>query len=222
MASFGRIVERGYVRRLAAEAHDTVDMFSSHRMGERERRAAAAFLRCLGVDFSPDELVTPEGDPPDIIFRDARFELMIMLDDGRKMHADWKEKANQRSAAHFLDNLIESYHPSVPIPLGDVVSVVIARLGKKVSHYGSITCSQLDALVYINFLGRHLYPLSEAHVPRELQAQGWRSVSFFFAPYSHVLSVTPDAPTFLRRIEGRMRQECQNPDVWFSLRSGAI
>ncbi len=91
--------EREYMRRLADEAHDTVDMLSSHRKGERERRAAAAFLRCLGVDFYPDELVSPESDPPDVIFRDARFEVMIMLGEGRRMHADWKEKANQRESA---------------------------------------------------------------------------------------------------------------------------
>ena len=209
--------EREYIRRLADQAHDTVDMLSSHRKGERERRAVAAFLRCLGVDFSPDELVTPESDPPDVIFRDARFEVMIMLDEGRKMHADWKKKAIQRDSAQSIDDLIESYHPSVPIPFRDVVSLVIAELGQKASHYGTNTCSELDALLSINLLGRHLYPLSEAQVPEELRAQGWRSVCFLVAPYSHVLSVTPKAPGFLRKYEGSTRQECQNPDVMFDL-----
>jgi len=209
--------EREYIRQLAAEAHDTMDMLSSHRKGERERRVVAAFLRCLGVDFSSDELVTPESDPPDVIFRGARFEVMIMLDEGRKMHADWKKKANQRDAAQSLDDPIESYHPSVPIPFRDMVSLVIAEIGRKASHYEPNTRSQLDALLYINLLGRHLYPLSEAHVPWELQAQGWRSVCFLFAPYSHVLSVTPETPIFLRHYEGSTRQECQNPDMMFDL-----
>lgn len=208
--------EREYVRQLAAEAQDTVDMLSSHRKGERERRAVAAFLRCLGVDFSPKELATPECDPPDVMFRDARFEVMIMLDEGRKMHADWKKKAGQRDSAQSLEELTESYHSSIPVPFQDVVSLVVAELGQKASHYGPNTCSQLDALLYINLLGKHLYPLSEAHVPEELHAQGWRSVCFIFAPYSHVLAVTPDAPEFLRQHEGSTRQEC-HPDVLFDL-----
>jgi len=209
--------EREFLRRQAVEAHDTVDMLSSHRQGERERRAVAAFLRCLGVDFSPEELVTPECDPPDVMFRDARFEVMIKLDEGRKMHADWKKKAEQRDSAQSLEEPVESYLPSSSVPFQDIVSLVVAELGQKASHYGPNTCSQLDALLYINLLGKHLYPLSKAHVPEELHAQGWRSVCFLFAPYGHVLAVTPEAPECLRQHEGRTRQECQNPDVLFDL-----
>ena len=209
--------EREYVRQLAADAHETVGMLSSHRKGERERRAVAAFLRCLGVDFSPEELVAPECDPPDVVFRDARLEVMIMLDEGRKMHADWKKKAGQRDSSRSLEELVESSHPSIPVPFQDVVSLVVAELGQKASHYGSNTCSQLDALLYINLLGKRLYPLSKAHAPEELRAQGWRSVCFLFAPYSHVLAVTPETPEFLRQHEGGTRQECQNPDVMFHL-----
>ena len=164
--------EREYVRRLVDEAHDTVDMLSSHRKAERERRAAAAFLRCLGVDFSPDELITPESDPPDVIFQDARFEVTIKLDKGRKFHADWKKKANQRNSAKSLDDLTTPYHPSVPIPFRKVVSLVFAELEKKASHYGPETCSRLDALLYINLLGRHLYPLSEAYAPKKTPRAG--------------------------------------------------
>ena len=84
----GEMHESESIRRLRAEAHDTVDMFA-YRKRELERRVVAAFLRCLGVDFSPDALVTPERDPPDVIFRDARFEVMTAFDEGRRMHADW-------------------------------------------------------------------------------------------------------------------------------------
>ena len=192
-------------------------MLSSHRKGERERRAVAAFLRCLGMNFSPEELVAPECDPPDVMFRDARLEVMIMLDEGRKMHADWKKKAGQRDSAQSLEELGESYHPSIPVPFQGVVSLVVAELEQKASHYGTNTCAQLDALLYVNLLGKHLYPLSKAHVPEELRAQGWGSVCFLVAPYSHVLAVTPESPEFLRQYEGSTRQECQNPDTMFDV-----
>jgi Putative endonuclease, protein of unknown function (DUF1780) len=211
------MTERDYLRQLADEAHDTVDMLSFHRKAERERRACAAFLRCLGVYFSPHELVSPESDPPDVVFRDARYEVMIVLDKGRKIHADWKEKAARRDSAQALDELVESYHPSVPVSVEETVRLVVAELGPKASHYGPKTCSQLDALVYVDYQGRHLYPLSEASVSGELQSQGWRSVCVLFPPYSHVLFASQQAPEFLRRLEGSIKQECNNPDVWFDL-----
>ncbi|HXV84222.1 MAG TPA: DUF1780 domain-containing protein [Candidatus Binatia bacterium] len=110
--------EREYLRQLGDEAHHAVDMFSSHRKAERERRACAAFLRCLGVLFSSNELVTPESDPPDVIFQNARFEVMVVLDKERKMHADWKKEASRRDSAQTLDDLVEPHHPSGLCPLG--------------------------------------------------------------------------------------------------------
>ncbi len=209
--------ERDYIRRLADEARDTVDMLSFHRKGEREQRSCAAFLRCLGVDFSPDELVTAENDPPDVVFRDARFEVMIVLDEGMEMHADWKKEASRRDSAQSLDDLAEPYQPSVPMSFKEAVCLVVAKLCPKAFHYGPKTCSQLDILVYIDLARRHLYPISEVNVPTELRSQGWRSVCFLFLPYSHVLFAAPEAPEFLRCLEGRTRQECNNPDVWFEL-----
>jgi hypothetical protein len=208
--------EREYIRQLAAEADDTVDMLSSHRKGERERGAVAAFLRCFGVDFSACELITPARDPPDVIFRGARFEVMIILDEGRKMHDDWKKKADQRHSAQSLEELFEPYRPRA-IALQDVIPLLVGRLAQKASHYGPDTCSQLDALVYINFLKKGLCRLSEADVPEELRAQHWRSVCFLFPPHSHVLAVTAQSPEFLRRYEGSTRQECQNWGVMFDL-----
>lgn len=212
-----KVNEQDYIWRLAAEAHETVDMLSSHRKGEREQRVSAAFLRCLGVDFSPDGLVAPANDPPDVVFRDARFEVMIVLDEGRRMHADWKEEASRRDSVHSLDDLAESYQSSVPMSLKEAVCLVVAKLRPKASHYGPKTCSQLDALVYINCKRRYLYPISEVIAPTELQSQSWRSVCFLFLPYSHVLFATPEAPEFLRNLKGRTRQECDNTDVWFEL-----
>jgi hypothetical protein len=209
--------EQEYLKLLADEAHDTVDFLSSRRKAERERRACAAFLRCLGVCFSPDELVTPERDPPDLIFRDACFEVMLVLDEGRKMHAESKKEAVRRDLAESLDDLIQPYHPSQPISFMEVVDRVIADLHQKASHYGAKTCSQLDALVYVNYEGKHLSFSSEANVPGKLQNQDWRSASFLFPPYSHVLFTLPKAPNFLRSVEGISKQECGNPDVWFDL-----
>lgn len=207
--------EKEYVEKLAEQADDTVDLLSSRRKGERDRIICAAFLRCLGVNFSPEEITLPESDPPDVVFRDARFEVMIIPDEDRKMHAEWKAEASKRHAATRLHDLGETYHPSSPMEPAEVADLLVARLAKKASHYGPKTCSELDALVYINLQKKHLYPASQIEVPKELRSQGWRSVSFIFSPYSHVVFTTSEAPDILRGYEGHIKQECKNPDGIF-------
>ena len=209
--------EEDYVKELAKQADDTVDLLSSVRKSERERMICAAFLRCLGVEFSPTEIALPDSDPPDVVFRDGQFEIMIVLDEERKMHADWRAEANKRHAAKGLDDLGEPYHSSSPMKSAEIVERLVSELSKKATHYGPKTCSELDALAYINLQGRHLYPISEIDVPEDFQSQGWRSVSFIFSPYSHVVFTTAKAPDFLCSHKGRTKQECKNPDEIFEL-----
>jgi hypothetical protein len=209
--------EREYIQCLAEEARDIVDLLSSARKGERERMVSAAFLRCLGVEFSPAELILSDNDPPDVVFREARFEVMIILDEGRKVHAEWKETATRRAAAKNLEELMEPYQPSVPMDSREVAERISAELSKKASHYGSKTCSELDALVYIDLKERHFNSVAETEVPNDLRMQGWRSVFFVFSMCSHVLLVTSAAPGMLRAFVGQTRHECQNPDVVFEL-----
>lgn len=209
--------ERDHVKKLVEQADDTVDLLSSRCKNERERMICAAFLRCLGIEFSPKEITVPERDPPDLVFQGAQFEVMIVLDEERKMHADWKAKANMRHAAKRLDDLGGAYHPSSPMEPAEVADRLVTALAQKATHYDPKTCSELDALVYINLQKRHLYPISKIEVPGELRSQGWRSVSFVFSPYSHVVFTAAEAPDFLRGHEGHTKQECKNPDGIFEL-----
>lgn len=196
--------EQEYIQLLAKEAHDTIDMLSPHRRCEREIRTCAAFLRCLGVQFSLDELAAPESDPPDVIFRDARFEVMILLDPQRTMHSDWKDTANQRDGAKNLSDLEKPYSPSAPISMQNISDCITVALAQKASHYGSRTCSELDALVYVNLQRYHIYPVSLVAIPAELRVHGWRSVCFVSPPYSYVFFGLPE---FLRVVAGQIRQE---------------
>lgn len=122
----------------------------------------AAFLRSLGVGFSPRELTAPKIDPPDVIFRDARFEVMVMLDAGRKVHAEWKARAKQRDTAKSLEGLLEPHYPTVPMDLAEVVDRITSALAQKGSHYDSKTRSGLDALMHVNLRERHFDPGSRA------------------------------------------------------------
>ena len=71
--------------------------------------------------------------------------------------------------------------------------------------------------VYINLKNRFLDPNTEIPTFESLISQGWRSVSFVFIPYSHVVFVKDKAPAFLKLNEGRTKKEWDNPDTFFEL-----
>lgn len=78
--------ERLYLRRLVADAEEAISFFSTARKPERERTVCKAFLRCIGIDFSADEITSIRSDPPDVAFRDGRFEVTEILDENRPRH----------------------------------------------------------------------------------------------------------------------------------------
>lgn len=46
---------------LRADADDTINLLGNPRKQERERRTCAAFLRCAGIAFEPDEVIAAEA-----------------------------------------------------------------------------------------------------------------------------------------------------------------
>jgi hypothetical protein len=76
-----------WLESLRAEATDTVGLLGNARKQERERRTCAAFLRCLGVDFSADQIAASTTEPPDVVFRQALFEITIVLPPSRRMES---------------------------------------------------------------------------------------------------------------------------------------
>jgi len=69
--------EAQWLDALRADAEDTVDLLSSRRKQERERRTCAAFLRCAGIAFEPGQVIASVTEPPDVIFDQARFGIAI-------------------------------------------------------------------------------------------------------------------------------------------------
>ncbi|MBY5667457.1 DUF1780 family protein [Rhizobium leguminosarum] len=51
----------------------TLDLFSNRNKTAREKMVVRAFLRCLDVEFSEDQLVVGPEEPVDISFKSARF-----------------------------------------------------------------------------------------------------------------------------------------------------
>ncbi len=211
--------ERELLEILAAHAEDTVRFFSNDMQPNQERAACAAFLRCLGIDFKKQEINSYKQDPPDVVFRSARFETLEILDEGRKRHDEWKEKRDRLKQAKSIEEAFEQWNFVGPIPYSRVVSLVTDALSKKSGKYGGPkVCAGLDALVYVNLLKHSLDPETPLPNLSRLINQGWRSVSLLMTPFAHILYANSTAPEFLRKLVCQTRSEWKKyPDELFKI-----
>src|SRR5438309_9214308 len=88
---------------------ESVRAFSSSSRGERERWAVGSSLTNFGVNFDESELQSAAFDPPDVLFRDAAFELKEVYDKGRRRHGEFKASLKKaklgRQGFHHGSNL---------------------------------------------------------------------------------------------------------------------
>jgi hypothetical protein len=75
-----------YISDLVSHTENSIKSSSNNMKLERERSVCAAFLRCLGIDFSVNDIIAQEDDPPDVIFGPARFEIRELYEEGRRRH----------------------------------------------------------------------------------------------------------------------------------------
>jgi hypothetical protein len=206
-----------YLRKLREHASKTRQLFSNAHKPERERMVVRALLRCIGVPFADSEIQASTAEPVDTVFRTARFQVRDLLG-GRRRGREAAHRQRRYEQARQTSDLLEPWHSSKPMPFGDVAAEVAEALAGKASRYGVENCATLDALVYVDLSGRHMYPLEPApndRVAAELNQQGWRSVSFVFLPYSVVLVAKPEAPDFLNERVGLILNLWPHPDGWF-------
>ena len=213
--------EEQYKNELVVRANDSVHFFSNPMKPERERIACADFLRALGIVFSPEDLVpvAQEKGRPDVKFGDALFQVCEAFDQGRKRHDETRAHLECLESAKNIEGTFLPVREKKPLSYAEVYVVVTEALTKKYNWYRHmrIECSGFDALVYINLLGRFLTPNFSQPAYAVLLDQGWRSVSFFLFPYSHVIYATEAAPEFLRPFSGQTRRECDDADKFFKL-----
>ena len=100
-------VMKEYVENLYKHAIETLKFFDHNKKNapknkekrnpnnkvERELSVSRAFLRTIGVTFEESELISAKCEPPDVIFREAKFEIMELLEPNRKRGDEWQDKA---------------------------------------------------------------------------------------------------------------------------------
>lgn len=209
--------DQEYIAKIRKYEAETRTLLSNRQKPDRERMVVRAFLRCVGLQCSDDEIQTSNEEPVDVVFRSAQFQVMDILG-GRQRGKESLERQRRYEKATRFSNLEEPYSASAPMSFGELSQNTGVGLAKKASRYGVKTCSTLDALVYVDLSGRHLWPLEpslEAKVADELGGQGWRSVSVLFPPYGIILAVIPSAPDFLKDKVGLILNQWPHPDGLF-------
>lgn len=73
--------KKQYLGSLIAATKAARELFSNKNKTVREKMVARAFLRCLGVKFSENEIVVGPEEPVDVSFKSARFQIMEILGD---------------------------------------------------------------------------------------------------------------------------------------------
>lgn len=211
--------ELEYIRCLTDHGKETVRFLSNANKADRERIVCAAFLRSLGVDFSVEHLVpvAQKMSPPDVKFGTARFEVCEVLDKRRKRHYEARSRVDCLRRAKTIEDTYLPVRAKTPLLYPEVFTLVTNELARKANRYGRKVCSELDALICVHLLNRYLDPNSSPPRYANLLAQGWRSVSFFHLPYSHVIYAAESAPDFLRHFAGQTRKEWNHSDTFYKL-----
>ena len=209
MHSYGRQRMRRQTREGWGRLRDYFDgyvwSFSEDPRTEREKAPVREFLRYLGVGFTEEELVVPlKHDDVDVRFREARFQSVERIVAARRRREEVQQFAERVRTAREVAARGVPRGDSVPMRVRELLREVHKALGNESRK--TVNRAALDALVYVNLRGRHLYPGPDVfdEDARAVADLGWRSVSVLWPPYAVVISAKSAAPKFLRVKTGQI------------------
>ncbi|MES2820534.1 MAG: DUF1780 domain-containing protein [Pseudomonadota bacterium] len=194
-----------YLRLLTHQAEQANAFLSNARKWERERWVCQRLLQALNVPHRLDEFSPAAQEPPDVLFREANFEVFLVLDEGRRLNDDWRAELQRRRNAFSLSQLVRREIRPKRIATAELQARLAPTLRKKAHNYmeRGLDLRELDLLAYVN-LKRAVPDFNSPFPPPiEYLRQGWRSLSLVGPTYARVLFAHPQAPDFLRQNLGR-------------------
>lgn len=194
-----------YLRLLTHQAEQANAFLSNARKWERERWVCQRLLPALNVSHRLDEFSAANHEPPDVLFREASFEVFFVLDEGRRLSDEWRAELERRRSAFSLSQLVRREAKPRRIAAAELQQRLTPTLRKKAHNYKErgLDLGELDLLAYVNLKRAVLDFNSHFPPPTELLRQGWRSLSLVGPTFARVLFAHPDAPDFLRNNLGR-------------------
>jgi hypothetical protein len=194
-----------YLRLLTHQAEEANAFLSNARKWERERWVCQRLLQALNVRHHLDEFSASGQEPPDVLFREASFEVFFVLDEGRRLNDEWRAELDRRRSAFSLSQLVRREAKPRRIGAAELQARLAPTLRKKAHNYleRGLDPGELDLLAFVSL--KRAVPDFNSHFPppTEYLRQGWRSLSLVGPTFARVLFAHPDAPAFLRNNLGR-------------------
>lgn len=196
--------ESDYLRLLTRQAEQANDFLSNARRWERERWVCQRLLQALNLPYRLEDFSTGQ-EPPDVLFREANFEVFFVLDEGRRLNEEWRAELERRRRAFSLAQLVRRESRPKRIPTAELQARLAPTLRKKASNYGErgLDLGELDLIAFVNLKRATPDFNSPFPPPTEYLRQGWRSLSLVGPNFARVLFAHADAPDFLRSNLGR-------------------
>ncbi|KPB72069.1 DUF1780 domain-containing protein [Pseudomonas cannabina] len=194
-----------YLRLLTIQAEQANAFLSNARKWERERWVCQRLLQGLNIAHRNEDFTPATQEPPDVLFRDGRFEVFFVLDEGRRLNDEWREELQRRRSAFSLSQLVRREAKPKRIPASELLHRLAPTLHKKSTNYRErgIDLGQLDIIAFASLKREVLDLNSHFPPPTEYLRQGWRSLSLVGPTFARVLFAHPGAPDFLRTNLGR-------------------
>jgi len=194
-----------YLRLLTIQAEQANAFLSNARKWERERWVCQRLLQGLNIAHRHEDFTPAGQEPPDVLFRDACFEVFFVLDEGRRLNDEWREELERRRSAFSLSQLVRREAKPKRIPASELLRRLAPTLRKKAHNYRErgLDLGELDIIAFASLKREVLDLNSHFPPPTEYLRQGWRSLSLVGPTFARVLFAHPDAPDFLRTNLGR-------------------
>ncbi|RRV06143.1 hypothetical protein EGJ27_15790 [Pseudomonas sp. v388] len=194
-----------YLRLLTIQAEQANTFLSNARKWERERWVCQRLLQGLNIAHRNEDFTSAGQEPPDVLFRDACFEVFFVLDEGRRLNDEWREELERRRSAFSLSQLVRREAKPKRIPAAELLRRLAPTLRKKAHNYQErgLDLGELDIIAFASLKREVLDLNSHFPPPTEYLRQGWRSLSLVGPTFARVLFAHPDAPDFLRTNLGR-------------------
>jgi len=187
------VQEKDKIQPIIEAGKRAVAYFSNANKKDREIRIVKFFLDILCVNHHEMELIPAKDEPPDILFRNARFEIKEILSKNSRRHEECKESLSKAKAAKTITELWVDEEPRVV-----TLNEIMVRVEEKLQQLSTI-CPTMrestDLLLYVCLAT--FYKLEPYNIPQN--CKDWRSVSICTnSKLAIVLFANQRAPDFIR------------------------
>lgn len=107
-------------------------------------------LQGLNIPYRSEDFTPAGQEPPDVLFRDAAFEVFFVLDEGRRLNDEWREELQRRRSAFSLAQLVRREARPRRISATELLARLAPTLRKKAHNYRErgLELNELDIIAF--------------------------------------------------------------------------